>query len=152
VSEEIVTQQSAELVFPTGEVVDTSTPEGLAYALARVREIDAFAREAKGRLTDMISELARQGGDNVIRLEGGLEIKVQRKYEPAWDIEGLEEALLEAGMSEKRISEIIETTVVRTVKAVEANKAAKANPEYAEIIAAHRTDEEKRPTISLPRG
>lgn len=151
-NEELVPQPSTELILPTGEAIDTTTPEGLAYALARVREIDAFAREAKGRLTDMISELARQGGDNTIRLADGSEVKVTRKYEPTWDIEGLEEALLEAGMPETRISEIIETTVVRTVKAVEANKAAKANPEYAEIISAHREDVEKRPTISLPRG
>jgi hypothetical protein len=145
-------QPSVELILPTGELVDLSDPASCAKALIAVREIESHARSIKAAIVDALAEEAKRSGDNVILLPGGDRVVVKRNYDIAWDAEALAEDLREAGMSEERISEIVVEEVSYTVKAVEANKAAKANPEYAKAVASARSEVDKRPTISLPRG
>ena len=121
---EVEVVQSTELVLPTGEIVNLDDPASCAVALARVNELMGFLAE----------------------------VKVTKTYDLQWDHHKLEEDLRAAGMPEERIGEIIVEEISYKVKAIEANKAAKANPEYEKAVEAARTKVEKRPTISLPRG
>ena len=148
---ELVTT-ATELVLPTGELVDLSDPASCAHALVAIREMEFMLREVKGAIVDRFAEERRIRGVDEIELPNGDVVKVTRKYKIQWDVEQLEEDLRAAGMPEDRIREVIVEEVTHTVKAVEANKAAKRNAEYAEAIARARTEIEERPTISLPRG
>ena len=108
--------------------------------------------EVKGSVTQAFVDHATRLGKNDIPLGDGTSVKVTKTYDLQWDHHTLEEALRAAGMPEERIGEIIVEEVSYKVKAIEANKAAKANPEYEAAVEAARTKVEKRPTISLPRG
>lgn len=149
---EIEPAPSLEITLPTGELVDLSNPTSCAKALIAVREIEAHVKSVKGAIRDALAEEAKRRGESTIPLEDGTVVAVKRNYDITWDAEQLEEDLREAGMPEERISEIVIETVVRSVKAVEANKAAKMNPAYAEAVARARGEVEKPPTISLPRS
>lgn len=141
-----------ELTLPSGEIVELADPASLAVGLARVREMESYLRSVKSLIVDAFAEEARRTGDNNIPLPDGTRVQVTRKYDTAWDHLQLEADLRELGMPEERIREIIKEDVVYTVAAVEANRAAKANPQYAEAVERARTKTEARPTISLPRG
>jgi hypothetical protein len=143
---------STELILPTGELVDLSDPASCAHALAAIREMEQHLKEVKGAIVDVFAAERERRGVDEIELPDGTAVKVKRNYEIAWDAEQLEEDLRAAGMPEDRIREIVVEEVSHTVKAVEANKSAKRNAEYAAAIARARTEVEKRPTISLPRG
>ena len=117
-----------------------------------VREQEQHLREIKSWITDVFAEEALRRGENVVPLSDGSSVTVKKNYETVWDAEQLEEDLRAAGMPEDRIAQIIVQEVTHTVKAVEANKAKKANPAYAEAIERARSQTEKKPTISLPRG
>lgn len=149
---EVEATPSTELVLPTGELVALDDPASCAHALARVREMESFLKEAKGAITQALVEEAERRGNNTIECADGSRIQVKRSYDLGWDTEKLEQDLLALGMPEERIREIIVPKVEYVVKAVEANKAAKANPQYAEVIESAKTKTERRPTISLPRG
>lgn len=139
-------------ILPSGEIVDLSSPDSCAQALARIREMESQLREVKGAIVDRFAEERQLRGVDEIELEDGTVVKVKRNYEIEWDAQQLEAELRAAGMPEDRIREIIVEEVSWTVKAVEANKAAKRNVDYAAAIARARSEVEKRPTISLPRG
>ena len=143
---------SGELVLPSGELVDLSNPSSRAYALSRIRDMEQQLKEVKGAIVDAFAEDRARLGVDEIELEDGSYVKVKRNYDIAWDHVQLEKDLREAGMPEERIREIIVEEVSWTVKTVEANKAAKRNAEYAKAVASARSEVEKRPTISLPRG
>lgn len=149
---EVEATPAAVLTLPTGEIVDLSDPSSCARALTAVREIEMQVRGVKDAIIETLSDEAKRRGENTIELEDGTRIEVKRNYEIAWDHQQLEDELREAGMPEERIREIIVEEVSYSVKAVEANRASKANPTYAEAIEKARTRTEKRPTISLPRG
>ena len=140
------------LTLPTGEIVDLADADSCAKALAAVREIEAHVREVKGAIIEALSEEAKRRGENVIELSDGSRVQVKRNYEISWDTEKLENDLMALGMPEERIREIVVQEVTYSVKAVEANKAAKANPEYAKVIESARSETERRPTISIPRS
>jgi hypothetical protein len=149
---EVEARPSTDLVLPTGELVMLDDPISCALALTRVREMESFLKEAKGAITQALVEEAERRGNNTIECSDGTQIQVKRSYDLEWDTEKLEQELMALGMPEERIREIIVPKVEYVVKAVEANKAAKANPEYAKVIESAKTKTERRPTISLPRG
>lgn len=143
---------STELVLPTGQIINLDDPASCAEALTVVREIESHMKEVKAAIVDRLAEEAKRRGENVFELPDGQRVAVKRNYDVEWDHVGLEADLRAAGMPEERIREIIQEEVSYSVKAVEANKAAKANPEYAKAVASARSEVDKRPTISLPRG
>jgi hypothetical protein len=150
--EVVETAPSTSLVLPSGELVDLNDPASMAHALARVREMQSFLKEVNGMIVDAFAEHRRVHGVDEIELENGDVVKVTAKHALVWDAHQLEEDLREAGMPEERIREIIVEETTYTVKAVEANKAAKRNVDYARAVENARTKVEQRPTISLPRG
>ena len=143
---------STELVLPTGQIINLDDPASCAEALIVVREIESHMKEVKAAIVDRLAEEAKRRGENVFELPDGQRVAVKRNYDVEWDHVGLEADLRAAGMPEERIREIIPEEVSYSVKAVEANKAAKANPEYAKAVASARSEVDKRPSISLPRG
>ena len=149
---ELVVPQRTEIVLPTGQIVDLTDPASCAEALAVVREIESQMKEVRGAIVDFFAAERERRGVDEIELPNGDVVKVKRNYEIQWDAEQLEEDLRAAGMPEERIREIIVEEVTHTVKAVEANKSAKRNADYAEAIQRARSETEKRPTVSLPRG
>ena len=149
---ELEIRRPAEVVLPSGEIIDLSDPDACAKALVVVREQEQHLREVKSWITDVFAEEALRRGENVVPLSDGTSVTVKKNYETTWDAEQLEEDLRAAGMPEDRIAQIIVQEVTHTVKAVEANKAKKANPAYAEAIERARSQTDKKPTISLPRG
>lgn len=148
----LVESLAKEIVLPTGELVNLNDPESCALALARVNEVLSFLSEVKGAIIESFIEHSKKLGSSEIPLGDGTSVKVTKTYDLQWDHHALEADLRAAGMPEERISEIVVEEISYKVKAIEANKAAKANPEYEKIIEAARTKVEKRPTISLPRG
>lgn len=152
VKEEIEVIEQRPIVLPTGELVDLSDMASCATALAAVREIEQHIKEVRGAIVDAFAAERERRGVDEIELPDGTVVTVKRKYDVVWDAEGLEEELRALEMPEERIREIIIEEVSRTVKTVEANKSARRNAAYAEAIARARTEVEKRPTISLPRG
>ncbi|HSE45685.1 MAG TPA: hypothetical protein VLA89_10210 [Gemmatimonadales bacterium] len=149
---EIEARPAMELVLPSGELVDLSSPDSRAYALNRIREMESQLKEVKGAIVDAFAEDRERLGVDEIELEDGSVVKVTRRYDIVWDHQQLEDDLRAAGMPEERIREIIVEEVTWTVKATEANKAAKRNADYAKAVKRAREEVEKRPTISLPRG
>lgn len=151
-SSELVSIPRGDVTLPTGELIDLDSLESMAAGLAKVNEIEQYLKEIKGAIREGILEESRIRGESKMELEDGTHIEVKRSYELHWDAPQLEEDLRALGMPEKRIREIVVETVSHKVKAVEANKASKANPEYAEAIERARTEVEKMPTIGLPRA
>lgn len=149
-SDEIEVREREEIVVPgVGEVVDSTDVAGCARALDALRRLEEDMRYAKRVLTDaIVAEAARQGVSK-ITLPDRLEAQVIKGTRTTYDAEALEARLREAGMPESRIREIVREDVTRTVVAVEAKRAARANPEYAEIIESTRTTFEGAPSVQI---
>lgn len=141
-----------EVVLPTGELVDISDPLSCALALPKVRDLISQLYELKGAIDAALAEEALRQGENTFALSDGTRVQVRKNYDTTWDVEQLEDDLRKAGMPEERISQVVVEVVTHTVAAKEANKAAKANPAYAEAIENARSKVEKRPTISVSKG
>lgn len=137
------------LVPWTGEVVDANDAHSCIRALASVRHMEAQVAEAKRGLTEAIVEQSGILGTKTITLDDGRKGVVSGTSETVYDAQGLERELRAAGMPETRIREIVVEEVSYKVVAVEAKKAAAANPAYREIIERNRTVHDKKPYVSL---
>ncbi len=146
-----VESQNMEVVLPaTGEVVNLESLSEVIRALASVREVEALLREVKGVLQDAARHHSQMLGTKTLRVEGVGKLEVKGGTETVYEAEEIERGLREAGMPEERIREIVSETVTYSVRAVEAKRAAAANPAYAEVIERHRRIVEKRPSVSGP--
>lgn len=137
------------LVPWTGQVVDRDDVPALAVTLADVREHEARVAEVKRGLSQALAEQAELRGTRTLNLGDGRKAKVSGDTETVYDAEAIETDLRAAGMPEDRIREIVREEVTYRVVAVEANRAAKANPAYAAIIDRHKTTRPKTPSVSL---
>ncbi len=141
-----------ELAVPgTGELVDLNDEQSCARALATVRDFESELREVKGILTGAIVERSKVLGSKTIPLEDGRVATVSTDREVVYDAEAIEQAFRELGMPEERIREIVEETVTYKVKAVEAKRAAGANPEYDRVLKENARDVDKTPYVSIRR-
>jgi hypothetical protein len=151
-SQELVEQQRYEIVVPgTGQVVDASDEVGCAMALASVVEFEMAIKAAKQDLYRAIEERSRVLGSKTIPLPDGRKAVVKSGPVTEYDAEAIEVGLREMGMPEERIRQIVVEEVRYKVSAVEAKRAAGANPVYAEIIDANRREVEKPPYVSIVR-
>jgi hypothetical protein len=140
-----------EVALPDGTLVDLTDPAQCAWALLYIRDLESRLREFKGAFTDAIVEHSQKVGSKTLHL-GEQKVEVKGGEKVVWDAQQLEEDLRAAGMPEKRIREIVVEEVSYTVQAVEAKKAARANPVYDEAVGRARQPVETRPTISITRG
>lgn len=136
-----MTEASSTAIVPiTGEIVDLDDPVEVARALASVEEIAAKAAEAKRVLNAALVRYADE-----VALARTFEIPGVGKYEktggPKTEYlrpDALKRELLDLGVPPERVAEIVVETVDRKVSGVEANKAARANPAVAEVLARYR--------------
>lgn len=134
----------------TGEVLDPTKPEVQAAALNAARRETARLTQFRRRLTDMLVEYSQQRGERTFTLPGG--VKAVRDGGPVTEYDdpaALERELLAAGMPADRVATIVVTTIDKKVSGVEAAKAARSNPEYAQIIGRHARKVEKPYSIKL---
>lgn len=149
----MTTEMSTEVVVPgTGEIVNLDDPLAVARTLDAVRGLERELRSFKGTLTEAIVHASQIAGTKTLHLEGGITAVVKGGDTTVYDAEEIEAALREAGMPEDRIAAVVKVTVSRSVVAVEAKRAAGANPAYAEIIERHSRLEEKPPSITVSRA
>lgn len=132
----------------TGEVIDLTDPASVAHGLDALRQHKRIVREIEDALTDKLRDERAVQGARELHYEG-LRVKFGTDSETVYDAEALEEGLRAAGMPEPRIEEIIQTTVERKVRAVEAKKAAAVNPAYAAAVDASKTVVAKRQTVTV---
>jgi hypothetical protein len=150
---EIEVARPAEVILPTGEIVDMSDPASLAQAYEKVREIEQTLREIRGFIIEGVAAYAEhRGAGKTIHLESGLKITLKGGEDIRWDAQQLEGDLREAGMDEDRIREIVIEEISYRVSANEAKKAASVNPAYAAAVERARHAAPARPTISVSRG
>lgn len=144
---------STELVGPiilpvTGEIIDRADPVACGNALVELRNHKAMIQAAERELADAIIEQSTRLGTKTVRLGRGKAI-IKGGRETVYDPEKLEAGLRRAGMPEDRIREIVLETVTYRVAAVEAKRAAGANPVYARLVKRHSTVVEKRPSVTI---
>ena len=137
-----------ELVIrDTGEVVEWEDVNSLARALDWVRGVESELRSAKASLSQAIAEQARIQGTKTLALEDGRKAIVSGGTKVTWDAQALYAGLVALGMPQERILEIVQ--VEYRVSANEAKRAAAANPSYALLIEACRTEEPAAVSVSL---
>ena len=140
---------TALVLAHTGEVVDLGDERQVAKALSEVQVLKAKLAEADRRLREAIAERSRVLGTKTLHIAGVGRFEVKGGTVKRYDAEALEEGFRKAGMPEDRIEEMFVTTVSRRPIAVELNKAAKANPEYARVIEEATQTIEQTPTVSI---
>lgn len=140
---------SEELIIPTGELVELEDPQQVARALETLRSFEQQIREAKAELTFVLVEYSRHLGSRTITFENGQRAIIKGGSETHYDAEAIMEGLRQMGMSEARLSEIVQETVSYKVNAVEAKRAANANPDYAAVIDEHSRQVERRHSVEL---
>lgn len=140
-----------ELVVPySGELVDLSNPPECLNLLKEIRELEQKLRLVKGALTDaLVAESSRQG-TKTLELNG-IKAVISASDEIVWDVEVLQE-LLDLGLPEERLSELITTEVTYKVNASVARQLAGANSAYAEVIERAKSRIPKTPYVSIKNG
>lgn len=140
-----------ELIVPaSGEIVNLNDVAEVARAYRSVIEIENALRSAKDTLRDALVAQKLIRGTGTFHVDGLGKVEVKGGNDLVWDAWALKRDLLEAGMPRERVAEIVVETIDARVSAVEAKKAASANPAYAEIVERHRTTSPKRPSVSVP--
>jgi hypothetical protein len=142
---------SQEIALPDGQFLDLSDIGSVARAYDDLQRLKAMVREAEGRLKDALVEHSSELGHKTFTVEGVAKVEIKGGTERRYDAQGLKRAFKEAGMPEERIKEIVRETIEYKVAAVEANRAARANEKYAEIIEQHSTVEKKNPSVTVKR-
>lgn len=136
------------VIRDTGEVVDWQDVNSLARALDWLRETEQEFRSAKASVQRSIAYLAEQRGTKTLLLDDGRKASVSGGTKTVWDEEALDAGLRNLGMPEDRIREIVQ--VEFKVKAIEADRAAKASPDrYGVLIKSCKTEEPSTITVSL---
>jgi hypothetical protein len=141
------------LVAPgTGEVLAIETADEAVAALDYLRTLESDISLAKRHATERLTELALLYGKNTMPVSGGRKVSLSTGTSTTYDADAIYAALIDAGMPEERIEEIIETTVTHRVRAAQAKQAAGANPAYREIIEKHTTVHERPRYASVTRA
>lgn len=142
-------EHSTELVIrETGEVVDWQDVNSLARALDWLRAAEQEFRSAKSSVQRSIAQLAKQRGTKTLTLDDGRKASVSGGTKTVWDGQAMDIGLRALGMPEDRIREIVQ--IEFKVKAVEAERAAKASPDrYGVLINACKTEEPSSISVSL---
>jgi hypothetical protein len=147
-----MSEPSLELVIPgIGQVVQLDNPKDVALALDAVRDLERSLRYVKTELTSALVYRSQVEGSKTIHFEGGKAV-LNSSMEIAYDPEAIEIGLREAGMPEDRIREIVVEMVSYKVNAVRAKQAGSANPAYAAVIEANRTEKEKAASVTVTLG
>jgi hypothetical protein len=144
-----MSEPSMELVVPgIGQVVNLDAPKEVAVALDSIRDLEYQLRIVKQDLTRALVHASEQAGSKTLRY-GNVQAIIRGGTTVIYDAEEIRSGLLAAGMSEERVAEIVVETVSSKVSANEAKRAASANPAYAAVIDAHKTEVDVPPSVSV---
>lgn len=147
-----MSEPAQELVLVhTGEVVDLTDENQVALAYREVDQLDRQLMQAKVRLREALAERSKILGTKTFHVPEIGKVEVRGGQETRYDEQTLERELREAGCPEEIIREIIVETVSWKVDGRRASRAAKANPEYAEILERNTQVIEKLPSIVLSK-
>lgn len=140
---------STDLVIrDTGEVVNWEDVNSLARALDWLRSAEQEFRSAKASVQRAIADHAEMRGTKTLTLEDGRKAIVGGGSKTIWDGQAMDAGLRALGMPEDRIREIVQ--IEYKVKAIEADRAAKASPDrYGVLIEACKTEEPASISVSL---
>ncbi len=145
-------REHGEIALPhSGEMVDLTDEVACAVSLDELMRMEAAIRSAKRVLSEAIAARAAVLGTKTINLTGGRKAEVKGGPEKHYDAQEIERGLRELGMPEDRLREIVREEVTYTVRAVEAKRAAAANPEYAKVIERATTEVERPVSVSIRR-
>lgn len=148
--EEVEVREREELALPhSGELVDLSDEVAVGVALDEVRRMQAHLQHAVRALSDALAARAAVLGTKSIRLSGGRVAAIQGGTTKVYDAQEIERGLRALGMPEDRIREIVVEQVTYTVRAVEAKRAAGANPAYADVIEAASSEIERPVSVTI---
>lgn len=142
---------SEELVVPgVGQVVNLEDPREVAFAIDAIRDMRYQMNVAVQELTRALVHASQQEGSKTLRYEG-VEVTVKGGSVTEYDEAAIYSGLIDAGMSQERAAQIVKHTVTLKVDAREADRAAKANPAYADVIDQFKTVKEApySATVSL---
>lgn len=137
----------ALVIRDTGEVVDWEDVNSLARALDWIREAEREFRSAKAAVQRAIADQAEIRGTKTLTLEDGRKAVVGGGSRTVWDGKALHIGLLALGMPIDRVEEIIQLEY--KVKAVEAERAAKASDRYRVMVEACKTVDDAPVSVSL---
>ena len=144
------TEQSQALVIPTtGVVVNLDSEREVAIAYRDVKELRYALNDIDRRLRQAMAERKKILGTGTFYIEGVGKVEVKGDSETEWDIVALETGLKDVGCPEEIIKEIVKPVTTYKVDAARANRAAKANPEYARVIEDAKIIREKLPSVSV---
>ena len=150
---EIEARPASELVLPhSGEVIDLADVEVAGTTLEQLRTMEQAMREAQRMITDALVEHSRVAGSKTLDIGGGRRIEIRGGVEKVYDAEQLEQELRDLGMPEERIREIVKEEITHTVSAREAQRAAKANDDYAAALERATVEREKPYTATIRKG
>lgn len=146
-------RESEALALPgTGVVVDLGNATEVARAYDDLAMLQKKMYEAQRVLAKAFAEQTATLGSKTIDIGRGLKARLSGGPEKHYDAEAIRDELREAGMPEERISQIVQETISYKVKAIEANRAARANPAYASIVERNTTEVERSYRITVGRS
>lgn len=137
------------IVPATGEVVNLNDPEDVAKVLTRVRVLEAQLGEMKRLLTQELVAHTRHMGERTTTLPGGQRVVREGGPVREYNAGEVERGLREAGAPDELIQRVVQRVITVKVNGTEAQKAARANPEYKRVIDAATTEVDKPYTIRL---
>jgi hypothetical protein len=140
------------LVVPgTGELFDLSDAAHAADAWLALREVERQITELKEMVRERLLEESNLTGTKTLHFDRTT-VELRGGSRAMFDIEGLRDALLDAGLPTDRLDEVIRTRVEYRVDQRETAKLAGANPAYAQAIAKHRSVEPAPWTVIVREG
>lgn len=144
-------EPGTELVLAhSGQLVNLESLDDVAAAFKEVKRVSGLLREAEVTLRRVLQEHATYQGTKTLHVDGVGKVEVRGGEGIEWpDPIGLSEALLAAGMPDDVVNEIVLTEIKYKVDARRAQRAASANPAYAEIIGRHRVTVERTPQVTI---
>lgn len=119
----------------TGEILP-ATAENAAVVLQALRRTEDRIKDAKRYCTDILVMESKRQGTKTMHMPDGSIATIHGGSEVVWDVEKLQDALVEAGLPEDRLEDLISTTVEFKINNSVARQLAAANPAYAEAIEA----------------
>lgn len=144
-------EPGTELVLAhSGQIVNLDDSSDVAKAYQEVKNIRARLTEADRLLREAFALHAKLQGTKTIYVEGVGKFEVKGSEITEFpDPLALADELRKAGMPENVVDEIVLTEIRYKVDARRAARAAKANPDYAEIIERLKVTVERTPTVSI---
>lgn len=150
---DIEVRETEVLTIPaTGAVVNLNEPREVGVALQDIQALEGRFRDVKRVLKDALVSYWQKGGTaKTFPIGGGRTAVISGGPDKAYDATAIRDDLIAAGMPQERVDQIVVEEITYTVKAVEAAKAAKANPTYAAIIERHTTPIERPFDVRIRR-